>query len=50
MNDYHLDKMSDAAKQNIMYHELGHGFGLGHRDEDFHDPGISEYCDTLIYE
>ena len=41
MNDYHLDKMSDAAKQNTMCHELGHGFGLGHWDEDFYNRGKS---------
>ena len=23
MNDWHLDKMSDAAKQNTMCHEIG---------------------------
>jgi hypothetical protein len=35
MNDYHLDRMSVEAKQSTMCHELGHGFGLGHWDENF---------------
>mmetsp|Transcript_34044 Transcript_34044/g.59829 ORF Transcript_34044/g.59829 Transcript_34044/m.59829 type:complete len:364 (+) Transcript_34044:122-1213(+) len=45
MNDYHLDKMSDAAKQNTMCHELGHGFGLGHWDEDFHNRDLGNCMD-----
>lgn len=39
LNDYHLDKMNDGAKQNIICHELGHGFGLGHWDEDIYNRG-----------
>jgi len=33
MNDSYLSRKSDAQKLYVMCHELGHGFGLPHRDE-----------------
>jgi hypothetical protein len=33
MNDSYLRRKSDAQKLYVMCHELGHGFGLPHRDE-----------------
>jgi hypothetical protein len=33
MNDSYLRSKSDAQKLYVMCHELGHGFGLPHRDE-----------------
>jgi hypothetical protein len=33
MNDYYMREKSDAEKQYVMCHEIGHGFGLDHRDE-----------------
>mmetsp|Transcript_7780 Transcript_7780/g.8916 ORF Transcript_7780/g.8916 Transcript_7780/m.8916 type:complete len:335 (-) Transcript_7780:157-1161(-) len=35
MNDYFLSSGSEAAKKFTMCHELGHGFGLAHSDEDY---------------
>ncbi|KAL7554251.1 hypothetical protein ACHAWF_017672 [Thalassiosira exigua] len=45
MNDYVLDKLGDAAKQWTMCHELGHGFGLGHWDEDFYNKDLYNCMD-----
>lgn len=45
MNDFHLDAMSDAAKQNTMCHEIGHGLGLGHWDEDFYNRDLGNCMD-----
>ncbi|KAL7536589.1 hypothetical protein ACHAXR_007261 [Thalassiosira sp. AJA248-18] len=45
MNDYHLNKMSKEAKQNTMCHELGHGLGLGHWDEDFFNRDLGNCMD-----
>ena len=45
LNDYYLDKMSNAAKQNTMCHELGHGFGLGHWDESFTNRNLGNCMD-----
>ena len=45
MNDYHLNSMSDGAKQWTMCHELGHGFGLGHWDERFHNRDLGNCMD-----
>ena len=39
MNDYRLNKRSVATKQHIMCHEIGHGFGLGHWDENYYNRG-----------
>mmetsp|Transcript_4283 Transcript_4283/g.6619 ORF Transcript_4283/g.6619 Transcript_4283/m.6619 type:complete len:307 (-) Transcript_4283:5111-6031(-) len=51
MNDYHLDRMSVEAKQNTMCHELGHGFGLGHWDENFWNRDMGNCMDyTNTYE
>lgn len=35
LNDFYLDKESDIQKQYTMCHELGHGFGLPHTDENY---------------
>lgn len=35
MNDFYLSKESQAKKQYTMCHEIGHGFGLPHTDENF---------------
>jgi len=35
MNDYYLEGTDGAQKHYTMCHELGHGLGLGHSDENF---------------
>lgn len=35
MNDYYLEGSDGAQKHYTMCHELGHGLGLGHSDENF---------------
>jgi len=37
MNDYFLGSGSEASKKYTMCHELGHGFGLAHSDEDYYN-------------
>ena len=45
MNDYYLDDSNEAQKQNTMCHELGHGFGLGHWDENFYNKDLGNCMD-----
>ena len=35
MNEFYLGRASDNEKQYTMCHEIGHGFGLAHTDENF---------------
>jgi hypothetical protein len=51
MNDYYLAGASDIEKQYAMCHELGHGFGLDHRDEVMGNPDLGSCMDyTRNYE
>mmetsp|Transcript_23432 Transcript_23432/g.49060 ORF Transcript_23432/g.49060 Transcript_23432/m.49060 type:complete len:384 (-) Transcript_23432:63-1214(-) len=45
LNDYFLENQSDALKQNTVCHELGHGFGLGHWDENFYNRDLGNCMD-----
>ena len=45
MNDYYLDGTNNAQKQYTMCHELGHGLGLGHTDENFHNMDLGNCMD-----
>lgn len=45
MNDYYLDGTNRAQKQYTMCHELGHGLGLGHSDENFHNKDLGNCMD-----
>ena len=40
MNDYYLEGTNRAQKMYTMCHELGHGLGLGHSDENFHNKDL----------
>jgi hypothetical protein len=37
MNDYHLDNANDFKRFYTMCHEMGHGFGLPHTNENQHN-------------
>ncbi len=45
MNDYYLEGTDVAQKQYTMCHELGHGLGLGHVDENFYNADLGNCMD-----
>lgn len=46
MNEYYLDdKSSEDEKQYTMCHEIGHGFGLLHTDENFMNAPLGDCLD-----
>lgn len=45
MNDYYMEGTNKAQKQYTMCHELGHGLGLGHSDENFHNEDLGNCMD-----
>ncbi|KAL3768902.1 hypothetical protein ACHAW5_008817 [Stephanodiscus triporus] len=45
MNDYYLEGTNAAQKQYTMCHELGHGLGLGHSDENFNNLDMGNCMD-----
>merc|ERR1712127_7342 len=45
LNEYYLNYESDAQKLYTCCHELGHGFGLPHWDEDFFNKDIGNCMD-----
>ena len=45
MNDYYLEGTNRAQKLYTMCHELGHGLGLGHFDENFYNIDLGNCMD-----
>lgn len=45
MNDYYLEGTNRAQKLYTMCHELGHGLGLGHSDENFYNKDLGNCMD-----
>lgn len=45
MNEFYLSGGNDAQKQYTMCHEIGHGFGLPHTDENFNNANTGECMD-----
>lgn len=45
LNEFYLDYESDAQKLYTCCHELGHGFGLPHWDEDFFNSDLGNCMD-----
>jgi hypothetical protein len=45
MNDYYLEGTNAAQKIYTMCHELGHGLGLGHSDENFNNEDLGNCMD-----
>lgn len=50
MNEYYLtDSTSEDDKQYTMCHEIGHGFGLPHTDEDFNNRNEGDCLDYTLF-
>lgn len=45
MNEYYLLNADQYKRQFTMCHEIGHGFGLGHTDEDFNNKDLGNCLD-----
>ncbi|KAL7535150.1 hypothetical protein ACHAWF_005072 [Thalassiosira exigua] len=45
VNDYYLEGTNRAQKMYTMCHEFGHGLGLGHTDENFHNEDLGNCMD-----
>lgn len=45
MNEYYLSNAGDAERQYTMCHEIGHGFGLPHTDENFDNADLGNCLD-----
>lgn len=45
MNDYYLQGTNEAQRKFTMCHELGHGLGLGHSDENFQNVDLGNCMD-----
>jgi len=45
MNESYLRRSSKEEKQYVMCHEMGHGFGLPHRDESTNNPDLGTCLD-----
>eukprot|EP00573_Skeletonema_grethae_P010686 CAMPEP_0201705912 /NCGR_PEP_ID=MMETSP0578-20130828/47236_1 /ASSEMBLY_ACC=CAM_ASM_000663 /TAXON_ID=267565 /ORGANISM="Skeletonema grethea, Strain CCMP 1804" /LENGTH=530 /DNA_ID=CAMNT_0048194251 /DNA_START=152 /DNA_END=1741 /DNA_ORIENTATION=+ len=45
MNDYYLEGTNRAQKLYTMCHEIGHGLGLGHFDENFYNKDLGNCMD-----
>jgi len=45
MNESYLRRSSREEKQYVMCHEMGHGFGLPHRDESTNNPDLGTCLD-----
>ena len=49
INDSLLDLNSQERRQYTMCHEIGHGFGLPHTDEDFYNKNLGNCMDYTQY-
>jgi len=48
MNEFYLSGAPDGDKQYTMCHETGHGWGLGHQDEDFNNKDLGSCMDYVL--
>jgi len=53
MNEFYLEKSSEAQRRYTMCHEVGHSFGLPHTDEDFFNADLGNckfvWCLLFVY-
>ena len=45
MNEYYLANVQGPERQYVMCHEIGHGFGLAHTDENFNNANLGNCLD-----
>jgi hypothetical protein len=49
MNDHYLDTAVESQRQYTMCHEMGHGFGLPHTDENFNNADLGNCLDYTVH-
>ena len=49
LNEYYLASADESQRQYTMCHEMGHGFGLPHTDEDFYNPDLGNCMDYTTH-
>lgn len=45
LNDFYLSGASEVLRRYTLCHEMGHGFGLPHTDEDYSNPNLGNCMD-----
>lgn len=48
LNDYHLDSENDYQRRYTVCHEMGHGFGLAHTDENYFNLDRGDCLDYTV--
>ena len=49
LNEFYLATADESQRQYTMCHEMGHGFGLPHTDEDFYNADLGNCMDYTIH-